>query len=583
MNRVLRILLVEREPERVGELLGPLAGRGYRVHHAASAREGLERLYQERPDLILLGRDLPDLDGLHFCAELKNDLLLRHIPVLLLDARGVFEGELAAREAGADDYLSHPVDIEVLDGRIQQLFLRGVIGVNRHPVTGLPGFNTVYRKIQETLEKDSPFAICFLDISRFRDFNRRYGYRRGDELLRMAAQRVVRALHFRGRHLDFFGHLGADDFVFITEPEDLEGLVEEVLEGFDRSSREFYEPADLERGHFLLKDRSGKEVRCDLLFLSIAVITNDVGRPLHVARVQEQAVELLKVAKKNQKSSWIRERRVDRNPALQPEDIPQVPAGKGHSLRDAAGGGCSRETLEARERTFQVILRDQTLRVVFQPIVYMDTGRVFGYEALLRGPAGTYFESPVTLFSMAREMELVIELDLLSLENLLKVADQIPEAAKLFFNVNPESLFSPMFRELCQGAKSDFPAKRLVFEVTRKRRILEFGRFREAAFFFKDLGFLLALDDAQGGTLSLQTMLELSPDFVKTDMSVTRDIDKNADKQKIFRRFQAFCEGRNLSLIVEGVESEQEKTYLVSNGASLAQGYLFAPPRPLPS
>jgi len=582
MNRALRILLVEAEPERAGQLLEPLAGRGYKIRHACSAREGLERLYEDRPDLILLGRDLQDLEGLHFCAELKNDIVLRHIPVFFLDARGALDGELAAREAGVDDYLSHPVNIEVLDGRIQQIFLRGIIGVNRHPVTGLPGFNAVYRRIQETLERDSPFAICFLDIGRLRDFNRRYGYPRGDELLRMTAQLVVRALHGRGRHLDFFGHLGADDFVLITEPEDLQGLVEELLEGFDRASRRFYDPADLERGHFLSVVRRGREVRCNLLFLSIAVITADVGRPLHVARIQEQAAELLAMAKKNQKSSWVRERRIDRDVAHEAADAPFLSAGEDLVRQDVGGAVCSRRNLEDRARFFRDILRERALQVFFQPIVYMDTGRVFGYEALLRGPVGTYFESPVTLFSMAREMELVLELDLLSLEKLLGVVEKIPPGAQLFFNVNPESLFSPMFYELCQGARLDLAPKGLVLEVTRKTQILEFAKVREAALCYKGLGFQLALDDAQGGTLSLQTALELSPDYVKTDMSVTRDIDKNTDNQKVFRRFQSFCERHNMGIVAEGVESEEEKTYLVSNGASLAQGYLFAPPRPLP-
>lgn len=129
-------------------------------------------------------------------------------------------------------------------------------GVNRHPVTGLPGFNAVYQRIQETIESDRPFAVCFLDIRNFRHYNRRYRYARGDDVLRLTAQIVVRALQARGRDLDFFGHSAADDFVLITDPEDLEGLLAEILRQFDLSMLPLYELADVRRGCFYL-DRQG--------------------------------------------------------------------------------------------------------------------------------------------------------------------------------------------------------------------------------------------------------------------------------------------------------------------------------------
>ena len=98
------------------------------------------------------------------------------------------------------------------------------MGFNCHPVTGLPGYDAVYRKVQETLEQGRPFAICFLDIHEFRHFNRRYGYARGDELLRTLARRVAEVLQAGNRYLDFFGHLGADDFVLLTDPKRVEDV-----------------------------------------------------------------------------------------------------------------------------------------------------------------------------------------------------------------------------------------------------------------------------------------------------------------------------------------------------------------------
>lgn len=570
MSRSLKVLLIDRDPARAVQVLNPLAERGYEVYRAGDAREGLEKIYRDKPDLVLVTRDLPDLDGLDVCAALKNDFLLRHLPVFVFESGVLLDAELAARESGADDCLSYPVDPEVLDGKIQQTFLRGVMGVNRHPVTGLPGFHAVYQRIQETIEADRPFAICFLDVRNFRYYNRRYGYARGDEVLRLTAQVVSRALQSRGRELDFLGHPGADDFIFITtDPEELEGLMTEILKRFDSSMMPLYEPADVRRGGFYWIDRTGRTVRSGLLFLSIAAITHESERPAHVAGMLEQGAELLALAKKSRKSAWVRERR-------------RAGKGGGRSVSERTVQESSLFPAEEdHSGLFQEILRTRSVRLVFQPIVYLETGGVFGYEALLRGPRGTYFESPVTLFSMARQMERAHELDLVSLRGLLQEADALPPGARVFFNVSPESLFSPLFRELCRGMGKTLDPGRMVLEVTRKRRILDFRRFRESLSFFRELGIRLALDDAQAGTLSLQTLLELVPDYVKTDLSVTRDIQNDPAKQKVFRRFLDFCERNRLDLIAEGVESQSEKQYLLEAGARLAQGFFFARPGPL--
>lgn len=302
-------------------------------------------------------------------------------------------------------------------------------------------------------------------------------------------------------------------------------------------------------------------MRSGLLFLSIAVITDEAERPVHVVSMLEKGTELLALAKKSRKSAWVRERRC-------------AGGSGGGALRVASGRGVQPSCLFPPEEDytglFQEILMTRAVRLLFQPIVYLETGSVFGYEALLRGPHGTYFESPVTLFSMARQMERAHELDLVSLRSLLQAACALPAGTRIFFNVSPESLFSPIFREVCRGMGDALDPARVVLEVTRKRRILDFRRFRKSLSFFKELGIRLAVDDVQAGTLSLQTLLERMPDYVKTDLSVTRDIEKDPGKQKVFRRFLDFCDRNRLDLIAEGVESQPEKQYLLSAGARLA-------------
>jgi diguanylate cyclase (GGDEF)-like protein len=577
----IRVLLIDRTPESLNTISDPLKQRGYTVVQVPTAREGLERIYLDSPDVILLARDLPDMDGLFFCSELKNDLVLRHIPLILLDFEPFLEGELSAREAGAEDYLHRPVDMEELHGRIHQILLQGTVGLNCHPVTGLPGHATVYRKVQETLEKAGPFAVCFLDIHELRHFNQRYGYAKGDEILRETALRVVQILHASGRHLDFFGHLGSDDFVLITDPDCVEDLCTRIVERFEHSLPDFYEPVELQRGYIFTEGRDGSKSSRARTYLSIAIITDNTGRSEHVARVIEQGTELLSWAKRQGKSFWVKERRHVAEPQLFDQDADEAGGGTGSTgaiPRSSPGYSTSQQFEKFRE-----ILRTEDLKVHFQPIVFLDSGRRFGYEALLRGPAGSYFESPVILFSIARKLDMELELDLICLRQLQKVAGTIHQDAKVFYNVSPNSFSHPMFREFCESAAQDLLPERVVLEVTHKGRILDYPRFRESARYFKDLGYRLAVDDAQAGTVSLRTILELDPDYIKTDITVTRGIHEDPIKQEVFRKFCAFCNRQGIDLVAEGVESEQEKQYLKMNGARLAQGFLFSPALPTPA
>ena len=581
LGNPLRILVVENQPAYARTIGGPLKALGYDVVYSHTARETMNRVYKKTPDLIILDTELPDLDGRHLCSELKNDMVFRHIPIILIHRELLPSEELDARESGADDYLRKPLDTQEVHGRIQQILRRGTIGVNRNLVTGLPGYNSVIHRINETIDEQRPFAICLMDLEGLRYFNHRYGYDRGDDVLRMSARVMIKVLKAVGRDLDFLGHIGADDFILITTSEDIDGLCTKILEEFDRQIPHHYEPFDLEKGHIVVQGRRGEEILAGIVFLSIAIITSETGKPQHVATILEQGAELLTYAKKSRRSRWVKERRT--GPGSSATMLLKPAAPSDVVERIAAPVSNKGDSLVGKISAFRELVRKKDLRVYFQPIVCLETNEIYGYEALLRGPAGTYFESPVILFSMARETEMVLELDILSFQKVLAHMEHIPSPLKLFFNVSPESFYSPMFREIVLMAKEHIPPARMVLEVTRKRRILEYKAFRDAAEYFKQKGFRLAVDDAQSGTLSLHTILELVPDFVKVDISVVRGIASDKEKQRLFRQFINYCEKQGAELIPEGVESREEKEFIKKQGARLAQGFLFSRPRPLPT
>ena len=579
--RLTQILLIDGDPRSFADIAAPLNGHGYKVEQSRTAREGLESIYRNAPDLILVGRNLLDMDGLHFCSELKNDIVLRHIPLILLDPDPLMDTEISAREFGADDYMNTPVDIQELDGRIRQIFRLGTLGINSHPVTGLPGYNTVYRKIHETLEKEGPFAVVFMDIHGFRRFNQVYGYHKGDEILRATTRIVSRILQSHQRYLDFFGHLGSDDFVLITDPESVEELCTEIIERFEWSFPEISAPVDPELGDSPDQTKAGAFLPYERIYLSLAILTHEAGRPGHVAPMIEKGMQLLASAKKGHKSRWVKQESRPDTGGRSVADAPAVFEGK----RSLLNGGYKEKAngkMAERIQRFRELILTRALELHFQPIIYLDTGRIFGYEALLRGPSGSYLESPVILFSLARRLDMEQELDLICLNKLQELATSIPEDRKIFFNVSPESFFNPRFRAFFEEGKKGLLGERMVLEVIRKKRIREFPEFRESIGHFKKRGCQVAVDDVKAGTLSLRTILELLPDYIKANVSVIRDIHKEPAKQRLFQRYESFCDKRNITLISEGVESEQERNFLLEHGAKLGQGFFFSHPQPLP-
>ena len=387
-------------------------------------------------------------------------------------------------------------------------------------------------------------------------------------------------MHFDRFPQGLSGHLRADDFVLITDSESVEDLCSDIVEQFEWKLPDLCRFNGQEQENLLGNIPFQEESHPDRIFLSIAILTQEAGRPDHVALMIDQGTELLRHAKETNKSRWVKQKKNTQPSTLPFQSGPVV-------LEETKGllsGGFQRRpngSLSQQVKVFREIVQNHDIEMFFQPIVYLKSGEVFGYEALLRGPSGTHFESPVILFGMARKLDMEHELDLLCLQQLHKAGMDIGETEKIFFNVSPESFFRPRFREACLRIAEDISPERIVLEVTRKRRIREFPSFRDSLEHFRRQGFQVAVDDTKAGTLSLRTILELLPDYIKIDISVTRNIHLDPSRQRLFWQFQSFAKRRNVRLISEGVEQEQERDFLLENGAELAQGFFFSTPLPL--
>ncbi len=304
-----RILIVHHDPGRARQLQGLLQEQGYAALTAQSGAEALDLTYAEPPDLVIVSQDLPDTGGERLCRELRGETLFGHLPVLLLLSPGQTAHSMLRENLPLDDVLREPLDGDELLMRIALAFSRMSRTLDANPLTRLPGNNTIIHEVQNRLNGGEIFALAYADLDHFKGYNDRYGFGRGDEVIRMTARiltNVVRRLCGGGA---FVGHIGGDDFVFLASPAGAERACPEILHHFDLVVASFYDAEDREARAIETRDRSGRAVRHPLMSHSIAVVTNEKRRFSHFGECSAVAAELKKYAKSFDGSVWVKDRR----------------------------------------------------------------------------------------------------------------------------------------------------------------------------------------------------------------------------------------------------------------------------------
>jgi diguanylate cyclase (GGDEF)-like protein len=303
------ILVVDDDPDLRDILRSILEPTGFQVMEAADGEAALDVIRRHHPDLVILDYAMPRVDGLHVCHVLKQDLLLRHLPVIMLTGRGEIRDKVHGLDAGADDYLVKPFEPQELLARVRMVLRRTTQELEANPLTKLPGNVSIQKEIESRLSSQAPIAICYADLDRFKAFNDHYGFERGDQVITLTAQILLETVRHRGHPTDFIGHIGGDDFVIVTTPDRAEAICRQIVEQFDATIGQLYDEADRARGYLLHSDRQGRPVNVGFLTISLAVVTN-TQRPLsHLGQVAAIGAELKAYAKRFDKSLYVTDHR----------------------------------------------------------------------------------------------------------------------------------------------------------------------------------------------------------------------------------------------------------------------------------
>jgi EAL domain-containing protein (putative c-di-GMP-specific phosphodiesterase class I) len=232
-----------------------------------------------------------------------------------------------------------------------------------------------------------------------------------------------------------------------------------------------------------------------------------------------------------------------------------------------------------RERLMHAI-RERTVTTLFQPIFDLVSGRVFGFEALSRGPAGTEIESPDVMFELARDLQLIWELEALCIANVLPLLPEVCSRGLLFFNLEPQfiqqlhtrgtSVLEPLLG--CQGE--------VVIEVTERSAIRDYAGFRRTLRDLKAMGFKIAIDDCGSGYATLESVAELHPDYLKVGHSLFDGVENDPVRRSIVELVARTAEIIHATTIAEAIESESQLGVCRDIGIPKGQGFFLTRPAP---
>lgn len=232
------------------------------------------------------------------------------------------------------------------------------------------------------------------------------------------------------------------------------------------------------------------------------------------------------------------------------------------------------------------LIQGQQVVTLYQPIVRLSDRHVVGHEVFTRGAPGSPFEDPEQLFALAERTGRLVEFERLCRQRALdSLRRHLRPGDKLFLNTASHTLGDSEVAGDGFVRRIDavgLPHGDVVLEIT-ERVTLEPGRSPRAALAeLKRRGFRIAIDDMGAGYASLQSIVELEPDYLKFDVSLVRNIDRSVIKRSLLETLVDLSSRLGAEVVAEGIEAESELATLREMGVKLGQGHYLAPPQPVP-
>ena len=225
---IARVLVVDDNPDNIEIIAARLSFRGYEIIEARNGEEALAAVASEPPDLILLDVMLPDIDGHEISRRIKGNEELPFIPIILVTAKDLTQDKVAGLEAGADDYVTKPINFPELEARVRSMLrikrLQDELEEKNRELerisisdglTGLFNHRHIHGLLHEEFDRadrtGERLTVAMFDLDRFKSVNDNYGHQAGDRVL----ERFAEILRETAREIDRLGRYGGEEFMAI--------------------------------------------------------------------------------------------------------------------------------------------------------------------------------------------------------------------------------------------------------------------------------------------------------------------------------------------------------------------------------
>lgn len=279
----------------------------YKVEIFKDIYSALGFIYTSFPDLIIadIGHNNDPL--ISIINDIKADSIFGQITILSIIPDEFYIPSWTYLLA--DDYIRYSDVEKDMHMRVELSLLRSKRMVELNPLTRLPGNISIVKEITHKIENDEIFGIAYADLDYFKPYNDKYGFSRGDEVLRMLGRLIFNIVRQTQPHKSFIGHIGGDDFIYIMDVALIENTSKIIIEHYDKIIPVFYDLADREQGFIESIDREGTKRMFPVMCLSIGIAHNKNIKFHHYGEVAGVLAELKKYAKSIKGSLFIMDKR----------------------------------------------------------------------------------------------------------------------------------------------------------------------------------------------------------------------------------------------------------------------------------
>ena len=271
--------------------------------------EQLEDAIKNIPDLIIINEDGIQEDIINICQKVRrhNDNSITPIIVISSDIRK--EHRIDILRNSVEYFIKAPMDEQYIYYTVKNIVRLMQTNRTVSPLTGLPGNVQIQVEIKKRILRKKEFAVLYLDLDNFKEYNDIYGFSKGDEVIKYTAKTILKIIHKYELEDTFVGHIGGDDFIALIPKADYDKISQDILANFDDGIKKYFTKDDIEKGYLEVANRRGIIEQFPLTSLSIGVVAVEPGEYKNSLEIGEVGAQVKHLAKTQVGSAYAVNRR----------------------------------------------------------------------------------------------------------------------------------------------------------------------------------------------------------------------------------------------------------------------------------